>query len=57
MIIVLDFTTNEVHTYNVDHNFDWSRTADFLAEEGHRLKDCEYMISRNSDVEFYYHNR
>ena len=56
MITVLDFTTNEVHTYNVDANFDWSRTADFLTEQGHKVDYCEYMTDRN-DIEFYYHNR
>ena len=45
MITVLDFEKGEVHTYNVEPNFDWSRIVDFLAEQGHNVSNCQYMSS------------
>ena len=56
MIIVLDFMTNEVHSYNVDANFDWYTTEDFIVEQGHNINNCEYMTSpAGIPIQFYTH--
>ena len=56
MITVLDFTTNEVHTYHVPPHFDWGNVENFIAQR-HSINNCEYMTSGadQEPIQFYTH--
>lgn len=43
-LIILDFATGEVDIYNTQFE-DEKCMAELLNELGHRMNDCQYMIS------------
>ena len=59
-IIILDFSTGEVHVFNYDSRV-FKDGEDFIsqAEENHgiklREKDCQWMISPEEELEITFH--
>ena len=59
-IFVLDFNDGKVYKYNVkalcneenEWNPDHESCEAFLLGAGHRLGDCEWMVTNNEDIEY-----
>ncbi len=50
-IWVLDFTTGEVYRYDT-WNPDTEACEEFLDNAGHKIQNCEWMVTKNKDVNF-----
>lgn len=45
-LIVLDYSTGETLLYNLPSSeMDYTEVEDFIESEGHRVTDCEWMVS------------
>lgn len=51
-LIVLDFSDNSVHFYNIDSNYE-PDVEDLLSELGHHLSNCSWMFCENVNVKFH----
>lgn len=51
-LIVLDFSDNSVHFYNIDSNYE-PDVEDLLSELGHHSSSCSWMFCENVNVEFH----
>lgn len=51
-LIVLDFSDNSVHFYNIDSNYE-PDVEDLLSELGHHASNCSWMFCENVNVEFH----
>ena len=54
-IWVLDFTDGKVYRYDIDMEWGWNPDSesceDFLNEQGHKIQNCEWMITEQNNVE------
>jgi len=59
-IFVLDFTDGKVYKYNIramcNEENEWNPDSEsceaFLLGAGHKLGDCEWMVTGNEDIEY-----
>ena len=59
-IFVLDFTDGKVYKYNIramcNEENEWNPDSEsceaFLLGAGHKLNDCEWMVTGNEDIEY-----
>ena len=49
-LFVLDFTSGECWCYDMDDNHP-EELEEFIARMGHKVKDCEWMLTKNWKVE------
>ncbi len=53
-ITVLDFTEGRVFQYHVEVRYEAlpesEQIEDFLIDEGHRMKDCEWMSHSDGEI-------
>ena len=51
-ITVLDFAVGEVFQYKIGKDWlpDNEAFEDFITNEGHRLKDCEWMVHESDRI-------
>ena len=52
-ITILDYSTSNVCQYPIEiWNIDNETVEDLIESVGHRLKDCEWMVTNNDKIQY-----